>query len=124
MNSAIGIDLSEDGATANDLNDTDTGPNNLQNYPVLTAAQGGPQTAVDGSLNSGVNTTYTIDFYAGPSCGAAQRYLGSAQATTVGNDVTFHAPSLGTTSSGEFIMATATDPGGNTSEISACTIVP
>jgi surface protein/parallel beta-helix repeat protein len=37
-NSIIGIDLGGDGITENDADDSDTGPNNLQNFPVIENA--------------------------------------------------------------------------------------
>src|SRR5262249_31052541 len=37
-NSGLGIDLGGDGATPNDPQDPDAGPNNLQNFPVITGA--------------------------------------------------------------------------------------
>ena len=48
-NAILGIDLGNDGVTANDAGDGDAGPNNLQNFPVLTAACVG---GVQGTLNS------------------------------------------------------------------------
>src|SRR5262249_44642074 len=51
-NVALGIDLNEDGVTANDPGDTDIGPNNLQNFPVLTGATpSGTSTVIRGTLN-------------------------------------------------------------------------
>src|SRR5262249_21613221 len=50
-NGALGIDLGNDAMVApNDPGDTDTGPNNLQNYPVLTAAATSGSTKVQGTL--------------------------------------------------------------------------
>jgi trimeric autotransporter adhesin len=38
-NLLLGIDLGNNGPTANDDKDPDVGPNNLQNYPLITSAQ-------------------------------------------------------------------------------------
>jgi hypothetical protein len=124
-NGGLGIDLGGDGVTANDAGDADTGPNNLQNYPVLTAAVPGASTSIAGTLNSLPNTTFTIDFYASaiadPSgYGEGQRYLGSVTVTTDGSgNASFSTTLTAATGMGEVIAATATDPGGNTSEFAA-----
>jgi hypothetical protein len=100
------------------------GPNELQNYPVLSAAVADTTTRVLGSLNSTPNTTFTVDFYAndsdkglGGAPGEGQYYLGSAPVTTDGSgNASFNVSGLEATTPGEWISATATDPGGNTSE--------
>lgn len=63
-NGALGIDLAADDITGNDLGDADTGPNGLQNYPVLgsvTSTAG--NTTVTGILNSKASTTYRLEFF-------------------------------------------------------------
>src|SRR5207248_8663306 len=65
-NTGLGIDLGTNGVTLNDLKDSDTGANNLQNFPILSAA-GGPAGLVAGSLNAVPNATITLDFYASPN---------------------------------------------------------
>jgi parallel beta-helix repeat protein len=125
-NAGIGIDLNEDGATANDLGDGDTGPNNLQNFPVVSSVTYGASTTVAGSLNSTPGTTFQLDFYSSAGCSNFPRefvqgatYLGSGPATTDGSgNVSFNVSGLGATQSGERISVTATDPNGNTSEFS------
>lgn len=113
-----------DGVTSNDSGDADSGPNKMQNYPVITSAVLGASTQVAGRLNSTANTTFTLDFYANamidPSdFGEGQRYLGSAAVTTDGSgNVTFNVSLAAATVAGELITATATDPDGNTSEFS------
>src|SRR6185436_4896534 len=120
-NGEIGIDLLGNvGPTANDLNDGDTGANNLQNFPVVSSARaGGGSTFVDGTLNSSANTSYALDFFANTSCNAAnfggQRYLGSMNVTTIGNNASFQATLPAASTVGEFITTTATDASGNTS---------
>jgi len=131
-NGGLGIDLfmvfdGPCGITDNDTCDTDIGPNNLQNYPVLTSAtSGGGETTIQGSLNSAPNTTFRIEFFDNDQChpsghGSGETFIGSTDVITDGNcnapiSVTFQVNVDG----GHVITATATDPGGNTSEFSAC----
>src|SRR5439155_16962493 len=113
---ALGIDLGNDGATANDTGDADGGPNNLRNFPVLTYA-----TRSDGKLM----VTYAV-----PSDVANSRYPirvqffkadveGQEGQTLLGDDL-YEATEAGTASTilvaplvplviGDRIMATATD---------------
>jgi CSLREA domain-containing protein len=70
-NGDLGIDLSGGtenafGVTANDRKDRDTGPNNLQNYPVLASATHSASTGtntIKGRLNSRPRTNFTIQFF-------------------------------------------------------------
>lgn len=122
-NSGLGINLGGVGVAANDLNDADTGPNNLQNYPVLQMAS---PTQISGTLNS-TSGAFTIDFYRVDVCnqnnhGEGRHYLGSTNVTTVGNNAAFSAAHSGLTV-GQIVTATATDAEGNTSEFSQCLTV-
>ncbi len=91
-NSGVGIDLNHDGVSPNDAGDSDTGPNGLQNYPVLVSAvSANGNTTVTGNLDSTALTSYRIEFFrnasgaADPSgFGEARFYLGSASVTTDG----------------------------------------
>jgi len=124
-NAGLGIDLAPDGVTPNDPGDGDTGPNNLQNFPVLTQASSpGGTTSVQGSLNSTANTSFSLQFFSSPVCdpsghGEGQTFLGSTPVTTDGAGNASFAASLPATA-GSFVTATATDPAGNSSEFSAC----
>jgi IPT/TIG domain/S-layer homology domain len=129
-NVGLGIDLSTAGVTANDEGDGDTGPNNLQNFPVLAtvtplaAPTGG--THVQGVLHSAASTVYNVDFFSNDACVRfpkdfleGRTYLGSDTVTT---DAFGEGP-IDTTlptsiAPGERISMTATDPAGNTSEFS------
>ncbi|MCP4388217.1 MAG: DUF4347 domain-containing protein, partial [Gammaproteobacteria bacterium] len=120
-NTGIGIDLANDGVTANDANDADTGANNLQNFPVITAAAtAGSQIEISGTLDTdGLNQDYRIEFFAtgtpdGSGHGEAERYLGYATVTTDGSgDATFNEIIIASVTAGEYITATATvDNGG------------
>jgi hypothetical protein len=131
-NSGLGIDLSvidvEDGVTTNDPLDADTGPNTLQNYPVLDQVSLGGTTHVVGTFSGKANATITLDFYATTVVHLsghrdAQSYLGSATATTDSEGFTAFDLVLPAVSLGEYVTATATDADGNTSEFAADVIV-
>ena len=124
-NGALGIDLRDDGPTPNDPGDTDTGPNGLQNFPVLTDVLSSDETiTVSGYLLSAANTTFKLDFYlndtADPSgFGEGQIYLGAGSVTTDGTGSNaFSIVLSGSASFTQFVTATATDPANNTSEFS------
>ncbi len=130
-NGLLGIDLNNDGVTANDLLDVDLGPNTLQNFPVIALAEPGAMTHVVGAFDSALDSTFTIDFYVSdvpdPSgYGEGQRWLGAITVTTdsSGHADFDHVLSTATTL-GQFLTATATatDPGGNTSEFSLARVV-
>jgi hypothetical protein len=133
-NGNLGIDLGASypqlGRDPVVLNDSmgHTGPNNWQNFPVLTAAYNAynhaPGTMVQGTLHSTASAMFTIDFYANavadPSgYGQGQTYLGATTVTTDGNgNATFTAMLAGVPDGQNQISATATDLAGNTSEFS------
>jgi uncharacterized protein (TIGR03437 family) len=126
-NTGLGIDLVPFRVTPNDDCDADTGPNNLQNYPVITSAMSaGNQTVVRGTLNSLANTSFTLEFFANAACnpagyGEGQTFLGSAQVTTgAGCQGNFEVTLPVGVSTGQVLTVTATDPQGNTSEFSRC----
>jgi photosystem II stability/assembly factor-like uncharacterized protein len=123
-NGGLGIDLGGDSVTMNDRGDGDTGPNLLQNDPVILSAGPGSSTTVTGTLNSTAGTTFTLDFYASTApdrsrYGQGERYLGSAPVTTdAAGNATFSLSLPAAGGPGEWLSATATDPFGNTSEFS------
>ena len=125
-NVRLGIDLDNDLVTPNDAGDSDTGPNNLQNFPVLSSASNLPSggTEVNGSVNSTPNTTFTLEFFYSPTAdssgfGEGQTYFDTAFMTTDGSgNVSFSFVSGTTVPAGQFVTATSTDPNGNTSEFS------
>src|SRR5207253_476264 len=62
VNAGLGIDLGDDGVTPNDATDSDSGPNNLQNFPVLTNVQSiEGVTTIFGQLTNSPNTTFRLE---------------------------------------------------------------
>src|SRR5262249_42538408 len=129
-NGGLGIDINNDGITANDAGDADTGPNDVQNTPVLSSAllasPGGPLT-ITGTLNSTAGTTFQVDYYvSGSSCPtnpSGELFFGSkAHVTGGGGSVAIDgfATVPGDVFVGRFLTVTVTNPGGSTSEFSNC----
>ncbi len=124
-NEGLGIDIGADGVTANDVGDADSGPNGLQNSPVLTqAAETGGAATVSGSISSAPSTPLTLHLYASASCdpsgsGEGQTPIGSLDIATDGaGDASFTVP-VASSLSGRQITATASGSQG-TSEYSPC----
>jgi hypothetical protein len=132
-NSGLGIDLGSDGVTPNDTGDPDAGPNDLQNFPVITAAT---SNSVSGTLNSLPNTQYAIQLFANTTCdpsgsGEGQTPLAFLFVTTnaSGNATFSHGIGL---PPGQYLTATAErfpleelfdGIEGGTSEFSTCALV-
>jgi hypothetical protein len=123
-NGLLGIDLKDDGPTANDTGDTDTGPNGLQNKPVLSSAKKGATgtTIVKGNLNSTPGKTFQLQFFSNPEgTDEGKTLLGSKSVTTDGTgNVTLTFSTTKAIRLGQNITATATNAStGDTSEFSA-----
>lgn len=149
----LGIELNNDGVTANDPKDPDSGPNLLQNFPDLasTTVSSGGQVTITGNLNSNPSTlikkkkkgkkkrrnvfvpkVYTVQFFSNPApnfptgFGEGEKFIGQ---TTVVTNLAGNAPINLTfapeqsVSAGELVTATATDSAGNTSEFSQARVV-
>jgi parallel beta-helix repeat protein len=125
-NGALGIDLAPPGVTLNDADDSDDGPNHLQNFPLL----GDPVIAQDGSTKFQVSfqslpgASYRIDFYSNttgdPSNhGQGQTFLlDKTISTNAQGAASFLFTSNGPLPANTLVSATATDANGNTSEFS------
>jgi hypothetical protein len=134
-NGGLGIDLGTNGVTPNDSCDVDTGPNNLQNFPIITYAETvAGETEIHLTLNSTPYTTFRIEFFynttADPSAhGEGEFYFWAAQVGTgpFGNSYTIFSSFPGPVSMpvGSFASCTATGPDGSTSEFGPVqTVVP
>ncbi len=136
-NTSLGIDLADDGVTANDATDSDSGPNGKQNSPALTGA------TLDGA--GGMRITYNIDssattansilveFFEADVSGEGKTFIARACFATnsFGAGTSFAQP--GFIALGDSVVATATSftdtacttPGDGTSEFSnAVTVTP
>ena len=123
-----GIDVGDDGPTPNHATNPLPGPNNFQNFPLISSVtSSGSSTIVTGMLQSAPNTVYTIEFFSNPSAdpsgyGQGQTFLGATSVTTdASGNATLSAANATlpvAVAAGSFVSATATDPQGDTSEFS------
>ncbi len=108
-NGNLGIELAEGG-------------NNDQAAPVLTAATADAQRiTISGSLTSTPDTTFTLQFFSNSADdpGEGQSFLGSVKVTTdASGTASFTITRSVPVAPGQFVTATATDPGNNTSPFS------
>lgn len=130
LNDDLGIDLNSDGVTLNDVDDSDNGPNQRQNFPELTSVlTSGTEIYVTGSLNSSSGRDFHIELFANDEIvgsdssgfGQGQTYLGSFMVTTDASGYVSFTQSISVeVPSGHFISATATHIiAGHTSEFAA-----
>jgi hypothetical protein len=138
-NANLGIDLANDTTTANDVGDADDGPNRLQNFPEIQSADydaGADEVTVTYQVPSDPNASgsgasaypLTVDFYrADMDEEEGRAYLGTDTYTTSDYNTSTGGPDPKTitftpaapASDTAFVVATATDADGNTSEFSA-----
>ena len=126
-----GIDLDFNNRTLNDANDSDSGANKRQNFPLITnvalAAQG---TLIQGTLQTAANGVYRLEFFSGavafrPDHGYARYFIGWTNVTTDDSGAaSFSLVAPNYVPAGYFICSTATDTNGNTSEFSDARQIP
>jgi hypothetical protein len=133
-NGGLGIDLlgpgenfTTDVATPNDPGDADTGPNDLQNTPVISSAKtSSTKTTITGKLSSAPdNSGYTVEFYSNPSGNEGKKFLGEKNVITdASGNATFTFSAATKVPVGQTVTATARSRTlesifGGTSEFSA-----
>ena len=119
-NARTGINL---GGVPNDPGDADTGPNNLQNYPVITSAKTGRRaTTIKGTLESTPQGSFTIWFFKNPESTKEEgkKFIGYKNVTDTDGDgiMPFTFKPTKKVKAGLFVTALVTNDGGDTSEFS------
>ena len=117
-NTQLGIDLGNDGVTINDPGDSDTGPNDLLNYPEFNYAEGKLRDAEFTLIEGTACADCTIDLFAVGTAadpsehGEAYEFIGSTTADGSGYFQFDNVPNV------NHYTATATNSSGATSEFS------
>jgi CSLREA domain-containing protein len=128
----VAIDLAPSGKASNDPQDTDTGANDQQNYPILTSVSrsGSPaMITMSGALNSTPNSNFLLQFFRTqgacdvvPPLTGGEVMFGSTSVTTNSNgDAPFTVSFVDPYSTPDlWVDATATNTLGSTSEFGGC----
>ncbi len=130
-NGDLGIDLQEDeadtdgGVTPNDAGDTDSGGNNLQNFPTLSLVRSaGHAFTVSAAFNGAADSTFSVEFYHSPACGNGEgkSYAGSQVFNTgsSGDGQVEHTIRWPSDNPSPHVTAIIIADNGDTSEFSAC----
>ena len=125
-NTGLGIDLNDNGATVNDSGDSDTGPNDLLNFPVINLVIADATTSVDYDFNLDApsNTEgYRIEFFRNSAAdstgyGEGETFLGFIDTGNhAGGNLNFTGSftAAENVSTGDIISTTATRKTGATS---------
>ncbi len=123
-NQDVGIDLLVDGPTSNDPGDSDTGPNGLQNTPVILSSSPAAASTLDVSFLVDSPGPVVVEFFlADPDQEEGMSYLASVSYSGAGTPTLVNIPDGGAGPADQ-LLATATDAAGSTSEFSAALPVP
>jgi uncharacterized repeat protein (TIGR02543 family) len=138
-NNSIGIDLGSTGPTANDPDDADSGPNNLQNFPVISGEPGYNGGVINLSYSVPSSPSYSaypirVEFFIadgnmddskrqGKEFLYAELFTEADFSAGALKAISFSLPAGSTFSAGDKILATATDAQGNTSEFGIGVVV-
>ena len=123
-NEDLNVDLGGDGTTANDPGDGDAGANDVQNYPWLLSAT--PAGEINAILNSIPSSSFTVEFFVSQSCDGDESLRLSVSPMQFNTDgdgnvlVSTKVQAPDSLDYGQFVISTATDSQGNTSEYSNC----
>jgi hypothetical protein len=128
-NTQLGIDLGpDDGVTPND-SAGHTGPNNFQDFPVITSASSSVSTTtVSFTQTVAANVSYRVEFFVSPTAdpsgfGQGKTFVGSAVVLSSTSGTFPEQASLTGNFQGLFLTATTTDASGDTSEFSKAVLV-
>jgi hypothetical protein len=126
-NKGLGIDLAPEGVTPNDPDDVDTGPNNLQNFPVIDSAVGDfADPLIYGTVTGNPYGTILVEIFANDVFDSSSYGEGRIPMVTKmvsmgsSDSVTFNVQLGDSLREGQYLSATAIDEAGNTSEFSRC----